>query len=163
MSRLSRLLRKALHPVLFLGTGAAWAQSSPPPQSPPRQQASQRNEAPQRERQRDQDRRAQERREEARRDADLRERGQGDRGGLPDSVRRVERQTGGEVLRAEPMQRDGREVYRLKVLTADGRVRVVQDDPDRPRDERAGAERPTGRQDRQQDETSKDSDEDPPQ
>jgi hypothetical protein len=48
---------------------------------------------------------------------------------LPDSVRRVERQTGGEVLRAEPMQRDGREVYRLKVLTADGRVRVVQDDP----------------------------------
>ena len=48
---------------------------------------------------------------------------------LPESVRRVERQTGGEVLRAEPMQRDGREVYRLKVLTADGRVRVVQDDP----------------------------------
>ena len=48
---------------------------------------------------------------------------------LPDSVRRVERSTGGEVLRAEPMQRDGREVYRIKVLTADGRVRVVQDDP----------------------------------
>ncbi len=48
---------------------------------------------------------------------------------LPDSVRRVELETGGEVLRAEPMQRDGREVYRLKVLTADGRVRVVQDDP----------------------------------
>ena len=53
----------------------------------------------------------------------------GQRGNLPESVRRVERQTGGEVLRAEPMQRDGREVYRLKVLTADGRVRVVQDDP----------------------------------
>ena len=48
---------------------------------------------------------------------------------LPDSVRRVERQTGGEVIRAEPMQRDGREVYRMKVLTRDGRVRVVQDDP----------------------------------
>lgn len=48
---------------------------------------------------------------------------------LPDSVRRVERQTGGEVLRAEPMQQDGHEVYRLKVLTRDGRVRVVQDDP----------------------------------
>lgn len=46
-----------------------------------------------------------------------------------DSVRRAERQAGGEVIRAEPMQRDGREVYRLKVLTADGRVRVVQDDP----------------------------------
>ena len=54
---------------------------------------------------------------------------------LPDSVRRVERQTGGEVLRAEPMQRDGREVYRLKVLTADGRVRVMQEDAgDPPRD-----------------------------
>lgn len=48
---------------------------------------------------------------------------------LPDSVRRVEQQTGGEVLRAEPMRRDGREVYRLKVLTSDGRVRVMQDDP----------------------------------
>src|SRR5688572_8107813 len=46
-----------------------------------------------------------------------------------DSVRRAERRAGGEVIRAEPMQRDGREVYRLKVLTADGRVRVVQDDP----------------------------------
>ena len=46
-----------------------------------------------------------------------------------DTVRRVERETGGEVLRAEPMQREGREVYRLKVLTPEGRVRVVQDDP----------------------------------
>ena len=53
------------------------------------------------------------------------------RSNLPDTVRRVERETGGEVLRAEPIQRDGREVYRLKVLTADGRVRVVQDDPGR--------------------------------
>jgi hypothetical protein len=51
---------------------------------------------------------------------------------LPDSVRRVERETGGEVLRAEPMQQDGHEVYRLKVLTRDGRVRVVQDDPSQP-------------------------------
>ncbi|MFT3807171.1 PepSY domain-containing protein [Arenimonas sp.] len=48
---------------------------------------------------------------------------------LPNSVRRVEQQTGGEVLRAEPMQRDGHEVYRIKVLTSDGRVRVMQDDP----------------------------------
>lgn len=80
---------------------------------------------------------------------------------LPDSVRRVERQTGGEVLRAEPMQRDGREVYRLKVLTADGRVRVVQDDPTEhespPRRERARrakqAEKPS----------SRDSDEEPSQ
>lgn len=125
--------------MLFLGSGAAWAQASPPPQSPPpRQQAPQRDTAAQREPVRD-------------RDADRQ------RGGLPDSVRRVERQTGGEVLRAEPMQRDGREVYRLKVLTADGRVRVVQDDPDKPR------ERPQGRKGKQQEPTSRDSDEDPPQ
>jgi hypothetical protein len=51
---------------------------------------------------------------------------------LPESVRRVERQTGGEVLRAVPMQQDGREVYRLKVLTRDGRVRVMQADPNQP-------------------------------
>ena len=130
MSRLSRLLRTALHPVLLLGTGAVWAQSAPPPSHPPRQEP-----------------------------PAQRERGQGQ--GLPDSVRRVERQTGGEVLRAEPMQRDGREVYRLKVLTADGRVRVVQDDPDRAR-ERPRSE-PKGKGKGKQDETSRDSDEQPPQ
>ena len=47
---------------------------------------------------------------------------------LTDSVRRVERQTGGEVLSAEPMQRDGRQITRVKVLTNDGRVRVMQVD-----------------------------------
>jgi hypothetical protein len=62
---------------------------------------------------------------------------------LPDSVRRVERQTGGEVLRAEPMQQDGREIYRLKVLTRDGRIRVMQDDPDPPaKDALPGAPKP---------------------
>lgn len=84
-------------------------------------------------------------------------------GSLPDSVRRVERQTGGEVLRAEPMQRDGREVYRLKVLTADGRVRVLQEDP---KDASTG-ERPPKRGDRDKDkvekkERSEGSDADPP-
>lgn len=58
-----------------------------------------------------------------------------------ESVRRVERETGGEVLRAEPMQRGGREVYRLKVLTPEGRVRVMQDDP-RARRERTEREAP---------------------
>lgn len=53
----------------------------------------------------------------------------GERSELPASVLRAERQTGGEVLRAERMQRDGREVYRLKVLTPDGRVRIMRDDP----------------------------------
>lgn len=68
--------------------------------------------------QRDRGRQSQERQESQRGSSDL-----------PNSVRRVEQQTGGEVLRAEPMQRDGHEVYRIKVLTSDGRVRVMQDDP----------------------------------
>lgn len=91
-----------------------------------------------------------------------------EKGSLPDSVRRVERQTGGEVLRAEPMQRDGREVYRIKVLTSDGRVRVMQDDPD----EREAGDRPARQRDRDRDrdqerprkskDASEDSDADPP-
>lgn len=82
-----------------------------------------------------------------------------ERGSLPDSVRRVERQTGGEVLRAEPMQRDGREVYRLKVLTSDGRVRVVQEDPSDP----PAGDRPAKRRGRdKQKESSEGSDADPP-
>lgn len=48
---------------------------------------------------------------------------------LPNSVRRIQRETGGEVLKAQPMQRDGREVYRVKVLTPQGRIRVVEDAP----------------------------------
>src|SRR5688500_11115105 len=43
-------------------------------------------------------------------------------------VRQVER-AGGRVLQAEPMQRGGEEVYRFKVLTPEGRVRVMQGDP----------------------------------
>lgn len=56
---------------------------------------------------------------------------------LTDSVRRVERQTGGEVLSAEPIQRDGRQVNRVKVLTNDGRVRVMQVDTQRKSDKKA--------------------------
>jgi hypothetical protein len=52
---------------------------------------------------------------------------------LPESVQRVERETGGKVLQVKPIQRGDREVYRMKVLTPDGRVRVVQDDPRHPR------------------------------
>lgn len=87
-----------------------------------------------------------------------------EKGSLPDSVRRVERQTGGEVLRAEPMQRDGREVYRLKVLTSDGRVRVMQEDPSEP----PAGDRPAKQRDRDQErpkkskDASEGSDADPP-
>jgi len=41
-------------------------------------------------------------------------------------IRQVERE-GGQVLRAERMQRGGEDVYRIKVLTPDGRVRVMHD------------------------------------
>ncbi|HZH42771.1 MAG TPA: hypothetical protein VEY50_01615 [Lysobacter sp.] len=53
-----------------------------------------------------------------------------DRGGtLSDSVRRVERQTGGEVLSAERVPFEGRDLHRVKVVDANGRVRVYMDDP----------------------------------
>lgn len=41
-------------------------------------------------------------------------------------IRQVERE-GGKVLRAERIQRSGEDVYRIKVLTPDGRVRVMHD------------------------------------
>lgn len=47
---------------------------------------------------------------------------------LRDSVRRVEQETGGRVLRVEPVRRGGQDTYRMKVLTPEGRVRVMQDD-----------------------------------
>ena len=58
------------------------------------------------------------------------QRGSHEAGGndLPASVRRIQRETGGEVLKAQPIQRDGREVYRVKVLTPQGRIRIVEDD-----------------------------------
>ena len=57
-----------------------------------------------------------------------------------DRVRQVERD-GGRVLQAEPMQRSGREVYRLKVLTPEGRVRVLDDSRRRPEPSSRGAAR----------------------
>jgi hypothetical protein len=66
--------------------------------------------------------------------ADAQQRG-GQREDAGDRVRQVERD-GGRVLQAQPMQRGGEEVYRLKVLTPEGRVRVIQGDlQDRPRRE----------------------------
>ncbi|MFZ5661367.1 MAG: hypothetical protein ACOY9B_01380 [Pseudomonadota bacterium] len=48
---------------------------------------------------------------------------------LSDSVRRIERQTGGEVLSAERVPFEGRDLHRVKVVDASGRVRVYMDDP----------------------------------
>lgn len=67
------------------------------------------------------------------------QRGQGradrDRRGaeLSDSVRRVERETRGQVLSAERLQYDGRELNRVKVVDGQGRVRVYVDDPSQQR------------------------------
>ena len=90
---------------------------------------------------------------------------QNDPSALPDSVRRVERTTGGEVLRAEPMQRDGREVYRIKVLTADGRVRVMQEDPRERPPEQHGRDRKGKNRDKDRDASAdgQDADQAPPQ
>jgi type IV secretory pathway protease TraF len=52
-----------------------------------------------------------------------------DRHALADAVRRVERATGGEVLSAERVPFDGRDVSRVKVVDANGRVRIYMDDP----------------------------------
>ena len=48
---------------------------------------------------------------------------------LSDAVRRVERRTGGQVLSAERVPFDGRNVSRVKVVDSSGRVRVYMDDP----------------------------------
>ncbi|MFC3551397.1 PepSY domain-containing protein [Lysobacter cavernae] len=48
---------------------------------------------------------------------------------LSDAVRRVERRTGGQVLSAERVPYDGRDVNRVKVVDSSGRVRVYMDDP----------------------------------
>lgn len=49
-----------------------------------------------------------------------------ERSEVGERIRQVERD-GGKVLRAERMQRGGEEVYRIKVLTPEGRVRVLHD------------------------------------
>lgn len=63
---------------------------------------------------------------------------------LSDSVRRVERNTRGQVLSAERVPFDGREVHRVKVLDDRGRVRVFMDDP---RQQRVDRERQRERDD----------------
>lgn len=59
--------------------------------------------------------------------------------GLPESVSRVERETGGRVLSAERRQQGGREMNRIKVYTPEGRVRVMWDEPRREAPARGGA------------------------
>lgn len=57
---------------------------------------------------------------------------------LQDAVRSVEAETGGRVLRADTVDQGDHQVHRMKVLTPEGRVRVMRrnsdnDSADRPR------------------------------
>ncbi|OPZ13257.1 MAG: hypothetical protein BWZ07_00701 [Alphaproteobacteria bacterium ADurb.BinA280] len=52
-----------------------------------------------------------------------------EQGQVRESVRRIERETGGRVLRIESIQHNGQDIYRMKVLTPGGRVRVMQERP----------------------------------
>lgn len=62
---------------------------------------------------------------------------------LSEAVRRAERDTRGEVLSAERVMNDGRELHRVKVVDDQGRVRVFTQDPQRSADApRAGRGRP---------------------
>ena len=109
MSRVHKPLSKLLCVAVLAGLPAlsAWAQQGPPP---PRERGdAQRGDA----------------------------RGNNDdsrRGSLSDAVRRVERDTRGEVLSAERVQYDGRDMHRVKVVDDQGRVRVFMQDPQRRND-----------------------------
>jgi hypothetical protein len=48
---------------------------------------------------------------------------------LSDAVRRVQRRTGGQVVSAERIPYEGRNLHRIKVVDERGRVRVYMDDP----------------------------------
>ena len=70
-----------------------------------------------------------------------------DHSSLSDAVRRVERDTRGEVLSAERVQYDGRDMHRVKVVDDQGRVRVFMQEPrhdeaERPAQRESGGRRP---------------------
>lgn len=103
MSRTRKQLSNLLCLAVLAGlpVASAWAQQPPPP--PPRERGS-----------------------DARNNND-----DNRRGSLSDAVRRVERDTRGEVLSAERVQYDGRDMHRVKVVDDRGRVRVFMQDPQR--------------------------------
>jgi len=103
---LSRLIRTAgLACLLLAGSGmAAWATPQGRQAKSPPQRADQRDPLP------------------------AHQRRQGQRA-LAESVRRAERATRGQVLSAERVQYDGRDLNRVKLVDDRGRVRVYWDDP----------------------------------
>lgn len=61
---------------------------------------------------------------------------------LSDAVRRVERSTRGQVLSAERVPYDGRNINRIKIVDDRGRVRVYVDDPQKHADDDDDRQRP---------------------
>ena len=53
-----------------------------------------------------------------------------DRNGLGNAVSEAERRTGGRVLSADPRSIEGKQKYRIKVLTPSRRVRILHLDAD---------------------------------
>ena len=68
-----------------------------------------------------------------------------DHSSLSDAVRRVERDTRGEVLSAERVQYDGRDMHRVKVVDDQGRVRVFMQEPRHDEGERPARREDGGR------------------
>ncbi len=79
---------------------------------------------------------------------------------LSDAVRRVQRETGGQVLGAERVQFDGRDINRIKVMDDRGRVRYMDDDPQRSRGDRGDKDR--SRDDAQRNPPARQRDDNPP-
>ena len=50
---------------------------------------------------------------------------QGGSTGLDAAIARIRAETGGRVLSAEPVLREGRRGYRIKLLTPDDRIRIL--------------------------------------
>jgi uncharacterized membrane protein YkoI len=44
---------------------------------------------------------------------------------LEDAISQVRRETGGRILSASTIRKNGRNVHRIKVLTSDNRVRII--------------------------------------
>lgn len=125
MSRVPKPLSNLLCVAVLAGlpVASAWAQQdSSPPSPPPEPRGARDNDA---------------------NNSDKR------RGSLSDAVRRVERDTRGEVLSAERVQYDGRDMHRVKVVDDRGRVRVFMQDP-QPRDSSTPPPRNDGNNDRRQ-------------
>jgi len=56
---------------------------------------------------------------------------------MADSIRHVRRANRGQIIAADRMHSNGREINRIKLVDERGRVRVIEDDPQRRRRQRS--------------------------